>query len=73
MSEHLNLTHLQQKLQSQEEMIKSLEIQLFINEIELGGFIRESPESVENFMNDGYDVEESHQGNLKRFYKTFLK
>ena len=73
MSEHLNSLHLQQKLQSQEELIKSLKIQLFIQELELDGFIKESPESVENFMNDGYDVEESHEDNLKNFYKMFLK
>lgn len=73
MSEHLNSLHLQQKLQSQEEMIKSLKIQLFIQELELDGFIKESPESVENFMNDGYDIEESHEDNLKNFYKMFLK
>lgn len=73
MSEHLNSLHLQQKLQSQEEMIKSLRIQLFIQELELDGFMKESPESVENFMNDGYDIEESHEDNLKKFYKRFLK
>ena len=54
-------------------MIKSLRIQLFIQELELDGFIKESPESVENFMNDGYDIEESHEDNLKKFYKMFLK
>jgi len=73
MSEHLNSLHMQQKLQSQEELIKSLRIQLFIQELELDGFTKESPESVENFMNNGYDVEESHEDNLKRFYKMFLK
>lgn len=54
-------------------MIKSLKIQLFIQELELDGFIKESPTSVEKFMNDGYDVEESHEDNLKKFYKRFLK
>ena len=73
MSEHLNLIHLQQRLQIQEEIIKSLRIQLFIQQLELDGFIKEAPESVENFMNDGYDVDQEHEENLKNFYKTFLK
>lgn len=73
MSEHVILTHLQKTIQRQEDLIKSLQIQLFIQQLELDGFIKEAPESVENFMNDGYDVEQDHEDNLKNFYKTFLK
>lgn len=73
MSEHLNLTHLQKRIERQEEIIKGLHINVFLQQVELDGFIKESPDCVEKFMNDGYDVEETHEVNLKNFYKTFLK
>ena len=73
MSEHLNLTHLQKRIERQEETIKGLKITIFMQQVELDGFVKEAPMSVEKFMNDGYDVEESHEVNLKNFYKTFLK
>ena len=73
MSEHLNLTHLQKRIERQEETIKGLNITIFMQQVELDGFIKEAPERVENFMNNGYDAEETHDVNLKNFYRTFLK
>lgn len=73
MSEHLNLTHLQKKIEIQQDIIKSQSITIFLQQVQLDGFVKEAPMSVDNFMEDGYDVNETHEVNLKKFYKTFLK
>ena len=73
MSEHLNLTHLQKKIEIQQDIIKSQSITICLQQVQLDGFVKEAPMSVDNFMEDGYDVNETHEVNLKKFYKTFLK